>query len=77
MKLLEQFLEIFNKQSKILVEVLEQKADGELFDVHDYIARCTLDMICGKKNNIYSLIDKHDLILFLLTKSNSLNVTPL
>lgn len=50
MKLLEQFVEVFNRQSEVLIEVLAQKADGGLFDVHEYLARCTLDMVCGKDN---------------------------
>lgn len=47
-KLLEQFVHVFNKQSKILAETLAQKADTGVFDVHDHVARCTLDMVCGK-----------------------------
>ncbi|XP_075227414.1 cytochrome P450 4C1-like isoform X2 [Lycorma delicatula] len=53
-KLLENFTECFNEQSKILVDVIEKKTDGSVFDIHDYVARCTLDILCGTQMNVNS-----------------------
>lgn len=52
MKLLEMFMKEFNRQGEILVKVLEKKAENELFDIHPYMAKLTVDTICGKKNLI-------------------------
>lgn len=49
-KLLDTFLIIFNQQSRILVKILEDKVSGKVVDIHPYVARCTLDIICGEKN---------------------------
>lgn len=52
-KILEDFLDIFNKQSQVLVDKLaeihgEMTAKGEeRIDIFPYVARCTLDIICG------------------------------
>lgn len=47
-KILEQFVEIFDKQSKIFVDNLRQ-FKGRDFDIFPLITLCTLDIICGKK----------------------------
>ncbi|XP_013104443.2 cytochrome P450 4d8 [Stomoxys calcitrans] len=45
-KILEEFLEIFDRQSTILLECLEEKADGQsIIDVHPYMSLFTLDVI--------------------------------
>lgn len=55
-KILEDFLDIFNKQSKVLVEKLteahnEMKANNrDRIDIAPYVARATLDIICGNSN---------------------------
>jgi cytochrome P450 len=47
-KILEQFVDIFNEQSNILIGILEEEhSDTKYFDVAPYIARCTLEVICG------------------------------
>ena len=53
-KILEDFLDIFNKQSQILVTKLTQvhqdlTSQGiDRINIFPYVARCTLDIICGK-----------------------------
>ncbi|CAP36603.1 Protein CBG19331 [Caenorhabditis briggsae] len=44
---LEGYFDVFNQESKILVECLEKFSDsGEQVDLHPFINRCTLDIIC-------------------------------
>nr|QST15032.1 CYP4C33-like protein 3 [Diaphanosoma celebensis] len=55
-KILEDFVHIFNEQSRVLVGKLrEEAAKGEDLDVYPFVTRCTLDIICesamGKKIN--------------------------
>ena len=48
-RILEEFLNVFNEQSRILVEMLNEKAqDGGAFDIYPFTTNCTLDIICGK-----------------------------
>lgn len=49
MRVLESFIEVFVRQSNILIRKMEAELDGNEFDVFDYVTRCTLDIICGKK----------------------------
>lgn len=42
----ENFIDIFNEQSEILVEQLGQHC-GEKIDVVPFTKRCAMDMICG------------------------------
>ncbi|XP_075228114.1 cytochrome P450 4C1-like [Lycorma delicatula] len=51
-KILESFTKCFNEESKILVNVLEEKIDALPFDIHEYVARTTLDILCGTQMNI-------------------------
>ncbi|CAL2051102.1 unnamed protein product [Caenorhabditis brenneri] len=45
---LEGYLEVFNSESKILIECLEKYADsGETVNMFEYIKRCALDIVCG------------------------------
>ena len=52
-KILEDFLDIFNKQSQVLVQKLaeahnEMKVNNrDRIDIFPFVARCTLDIICG------------------------------
>lgn len=52
-KILEDFLDVFNKQSQVLVkklaEVHQEMTDKgeENINIFPYVARCTLDIICG------------------------------
>ncbi|XP_064097741.1 cytochrome P450 4C1-like isoform X2 [Macrobrachium nipponense] len=45
-KILEDFVEVFNKQSDVMVQKLEKKADGKQFDIFPYVTLCALDIIC-------------------------------
>lgn len=49
MRILETFMEVFTRQSDILIKELEVELGGNGFDVFDYVSRCTLDIICGMK----------------------------
>lgn len=49
-QILDSFMEVFSTKSQILVETLENEANGHVFDVYPYINRCALDIICGKFN---------------------------
>lgn len=46
-KILEDFVEVFDKQSSILVEKLEKFEDCGEFDIFPLTALCALDVICG------------------------------
>lgn len=48
-KILEQFIDTFERQSLILVKKLKEKADGSTaFDIFPYICLMALDIIAGK-----------------------------
>ena len=52
-KILEDFLDVFNKQSVVLVDKLYEAHRDMLankrdrIDIFQYVALCTLDIICG------------------------------
>jgi len=46
-QILDHFIEIFNEQSSILIEILGSTR-GKTIDVYPYITKCALDIICGK-----------------------------
>lgn len=48
-KILDNFQEVFDEKSQILVNKLSSKADGKVFDIYPYITHCALDIICGKR----------------------------
>lgn len=48
-KILEQFVEVFDQQSNILLNCLEPKADGKTaFNIHPFICSAALDIIAGR-----------------------------
>lgn len=47
-KILEQFIEVFDRQSGVLVEKLKAEATGKLVNVYPYVTLCALDVICGE-----------------------------
>lgn len=47
-KILEQFVQIFDKQSQVMVNRLTKIADGRVFDVSSYVTLMALDVVCGK-----------------------------
>ncbi|XP_072050844.1 cytochrome P450 4V2-like [Amphiura filiformis] len=54
-RILNDFLEVFNEQADILVEKLDEHADGKVLNIFPEITLCVLDIICetamGKKIN--------------------------
>ena len=49
-KILEDFVEVFGSNDRILIEKLEKHVNGPGFDICPYISLYTLDIICGKHN---------------------------
>lgn len=47
-KILDEFVEVFDKQGKILIECLK-KHDGKVVDIFPLVALSALDVICGEK----------------------------
>jgi len=47
-KILEDFMDIFNEQSSVLVKNLEKEVDRDSFNVFPYVTLCTLDIVCGE-----------------------------
>ena len=53
-------------QSETLVKKLAEKADGETFDIFNFITLCTLDIICGKmQTSAMSKVYLHDHFQFM------------
>lgn len=49
-KILEEFVEIFDRQSDVLVGKLAQVATGEVINVYSYVSLMSLDNICGRSD---------------------------
>jgi cytochrome P450 len=47
--ILDSFLEVFSEKSEILINKLKKEVGSKGFDVCPYIAKCTLDIICGER----------------------------
>lgn len=47
-KIVEEYLGVIAEQAQVLVERLEERTDGQEFDVLKYITACTLDIVFGK-----------------------------
>lgn len=47
-KILEQFFDVFIKHNKILLETIESKADGKIFDIFPLITTSVMNALCGK-----------------------------
>ncbi|GJQ86412.1 hypothetical protein Trydic_g10321 [Trypoxylus dichotomus] len=45
-QILEEFIDVFNSQSEILVSMLKKECKKGNIDVYPFIGRCTLDIIC-------------------------------
>lgn len=50
-KILDEFVGVFDKQGKILIENLK-KHDGKIVDIFPIVALSTLDVICGEEELI-------------------------
>jgi len=47
-KILEDYVEVFLENSKILINKLQMEVGSKGFDIYPYITRCALDIICGE-----------------------------
>lgn len=48
-KILENFIDVFNRHNKILVKVLRTEMNSrEPINIYKYITQCALDNVCGK-----------------------------
>jgi len=47
-KILEDYVEVFLENSKILINKLQKEVGSKGFDIYPYITRCALDIICGE-----------------------------
>ena len=45
-RILEDFLDVMNKQSSIMCNILEPLAGGKVFDIFPLVTHCALDIIC-------------------------------
>ncbi|GJQ86419.1 hypothetical protein Trydic_g10327 [Trypoxylus dichotomus] len=45
-QILEEFIDVFNSQSEVLVSILKKECSHDNVDIYPFIARCTLDIIC-------------------------------
>lgn len=47
-KILEDFVQVFNEQTDILITKLQKASEAmDNFNIYPFITRCTLDIICG------------------------------
>lgn len=69
-KILEEFVEIFDRQSKILAQKLEKHLDGKEFNVYPYVTLAALDVVCGKYSYIYFGFSKRSFNPFYYTCRN-------
>ncbi len=56
LKILADFVHVFNEQSRILVDKLDQAINEseQGFNIYPFITRCTLDIICGMPDRHWS-----------------------
>lgn len=54
-KILEDFMDIFNEQSAILVRKLSKEVNKDSFNIFPYVTLCTLDIVCGRLSRIAGL----------------------
>lgn len=47
-KILEQFVEVFDKQGTVLVQRLREQATGKLVNIYPFVTLAALDIICGR-----------------------------
>jgi cytochrome P450 family 4 len=47
-KILEQFFEVFVKHNQMLMEKIQEKADGKVFDIFPLVTSSVMNSICGE-----------------------------
>jgi cytochrome P450 len=50
-KILEQFFEIFVEQNQVLMEQIQEKANGKVFDIFPLVTASVMNSICGEDLN--------------------------
>lgn len=58
--ILNTFTDIFINNAEILMKKLESRGDGEPFDIFPHLSACTLDIICGKNENLHVFVYQGD-----------------
>lgn len=48
-KILEEFTDVFDSQTVVMVERLSREVGKKSVDIYPYVTLCALDIICGKK----------------------------
>nr|XP_022906467.1 cytochrome P450 4C1-like isoform X2 [Onthophagus taurus] len=87
-KILEHFMPVFVKKSKLLIDYLEKESNGNGFDICPYITHCTLDIICetamgislnavSDRNSSYIQATNNTRELFIIRQASILQQTPL
>ena len=56
-KILQSFIEIFEKHSTILTHELAAQVNGNEFDVFKYVSVCTFNIVCGKNIMTREIVD--------------------
>lgn len=54
--ILEQFVEVFDRNSSILVDVIAQKKTGDPVDIYPLVTLTALDIICGNKLSLSRIL---------------------
>jgi cytochrome P450 len=52
-KILEEYVQVFNSNSQVLVQKLQECVGQPFVDINSLITMCTLDIICGKIHHLY------------------------
>ncbi|KAJ4450148.1 hypothetical protein ANN_01555 [Periplaneta americana] len=47
-KILEEYVQVFNSNSRVLIQKLQENVGKPFVDISSYVTMCTLDIICGK-----------------------------
>lgn len=47
-KILDDFMDVFNEQSAIMVKKMAKEINSDSFNIFPYVTLCTLDIVCGE-----------------------------
>lgn len=76
-KILEDFVPIFNKNAKHLVNFMKDNRMNEEFDVYEDIVLCSLDAICGKIQTLHFYLFLYLLYALLLETAMGISINAL
>lgn len=52
-------MQVFNAESQKMVKILKKECQsGNTFDIHHFVTRCALDIICGELEHFFMTIKK-------------------